>query len=336
MSSSTLVDAMGQGLGLMRAIGLLIALAFPLTGLTRVAPGEVAVVLRMGQLVGRTPAEQVRSPGLFLALPAPIDRVIRVPVKQEIEVACEGLWRSLTAGKPTTDAIDPLAEGYALTGDEMILQLRAVARYQIVDPVQFALRAPDPEALVVAATTGAMTQVLARWKSEDALRLTGPARDGQPGEHLVLAIAAVARARLEALEVGLTIASVDLKEVHPPRHVVAAFERAQSARVVRDTLRRTALGQAAHEIPKAEAERDRLVREATVAASAATATATAEGRTFRELHARHAADPAAMRARMIVDARQEILERAARRVFVPAQRGAGDVRVLLSGIEDER
>ena len=57
-------------------------LLYALSSLTVVRPDQVAVVLRWGRLVGASPALQQHGPGLLLALPRPIDQVIRVPIKR--------------------------------------------------------------------------------------------------------------------------------------------------------------------------------------------------------------------------------------------------------------
>ncbi len=61
-------------------------LLYVASGITIVKPDEVAVILRWGRLVGATPAFQEHGPGLLFALPRPVDRVVRVPVKHVWEV----------------------------------------------------------------------------------------------------------------------------------------------------------------------------------------------------------------------------------------------------------
>ena len=127
-----------------------------------VQPGEVALVLRFGRLV-REPLAKRRSGVLACYLPCryPIDRVIRVPIKEEGEVLIQDLWKSMTDSGHASDAIDPLKEGYCLTGDQNILQARLVAKYRIDDPVAYALTIENPKGLVHDAVMAATTQNIA-------------------------------------------------------------------------------------------------------------------------------------------------------------------------------
>ena len=91
---------------------------YAFSGVTIVRSDEVAVVLRWGRLVGATPALQEHGPGLLFAFPRPIDRVVRVPVKHVSEITVTTLASTSSDAESTT--LDPLREGYALTGDQIL------------------------------------------------------------------------------------------------------------------------------------------------------------------------------------------------------------------------
>jgi len=57
------------------------------TGIRMVKSGNVAVVLRFGELVGDTYEDQVHEPGILFAFPYIIDEVITVPTGSVIERA---------------------------------------------------------------------------------------------------------------------------------------------------------------------------------------------------------------------------------------------------------
>src|SRR4029077_6580223 len=109
------------------------AILYALSGISIVRPDEVAVILRWGHLVGATPALQEHGSGLLFAFPRPIDRVVRVQVKHvwEVPVATlEGFGDGYT--------LDPVLQGYALTGDQNIVQMDMVARYRVRDAAEWA------------------------------------------------------------------------------------------------------------------------------------------------------------------------------------------------------
>ena len=194
--------------------------------------------------------ESISSNLACFSFPFPIDRVIRVPVKEEGEVLVEELWKPLADSGPPSEIINPLVEGYCLTGDQNLLQARLVAKFRITDPVAFALSIESPTVLVHDAVMAATTETIAGWPVDDALRLRR-ADARKPGA----ARSAGCPTRLDAVHCGLTLSALEFKEVHPPRHVRAEFEKVQSARVEKDTKRREAEGFASREAPKAAAER---------------------------------------------------------------------------------
>ena len=64
--------------------------------------------------------------------------------------------------------INPLVEGYCLTGDQNLLQARLVAKFRITDPVAFALSIESPAMLVHDAVMAATTETIAGWPVDDA------------------------------------------------------------------------------------------------------------------------------------------------------------------------
>ena len=64
---------------------VIMILAICLSGVRFIRSGNVALILRFGQLVGDTYEEQVHEPGLLLAFPYIIDEVVTVPTGSVIE-----------------------------------------------------------------------------------------------------------------------------------------------------------------------------------------------------------------------------------------------------------
>lgn len=324
-----ILEAVASGLRSFRWVALALLLVYVCSDFTVVRPGEVALVLRLGKLEGATRDEQIKQPGLLLAFPAPIDRVIRVPVKEEGEVVVGDLWKGLSSAGPVSETINPLKEGYCLTGDQNLLQARLVARYRISDPVAFALSVEEPLALVRDVVMAAATQTILRWSVDDALRL----RNERTQEGLAPLVQRAAQARLDAVGCGLTLSALEFKEVHPPRHVRAEFEKVQSSRIEKETRRREAEGFAASEVPKAEAERDRLVKEAMAGGSALRARATAETSVFKALHEEYQRNPQLVRERTYREALQTVMGQLGKRYLLPPRTRPGDVRIFVSDAE---
>ncbi len=323
------LEAIASSLRSFRWVALVLFVVYLLSATMIVQPGEVALVLRFGRLVGVTREEQIRQPGLLFAMPFPIDRVIRVAIKEEGEVLVQNLWKSLNDTGPVADAIDPLKEGYCLTGDQNIVQARLVAKYRIDDPIAFALSIENPKGLVHDAVMAAATQNIAGWRVNDVLRL----RDDLTQKNLASLVQQAAQSRLDGTGCGLILSALEFKEIHPPRHLRAEFEKAQSARVEKDTMRREAEGFAASKIPQAEAERNRLVKEAMANGSYLQSQATAEVSVFQSLYDEYRRDPTLTQERIYREALQQIMSQIGKRFLLPPRQRTGDVRIYISESE---
>src|SRR5438132_931964 len=101
----------------LRLILLLAVVAYLLTGVVPVRPGEQAVVRRFGAVVAKP------GPGLWVGLPWGFDRVDRVPVD---------LVRRVTVGyQPDAEIDAALPPGQLLTGDQNLVNVRAVIDYAV-------------------------------------------------------------------------------------------------------------------------------------------------------------------------------------------------------------
>jgi len=323
------LQSFASALASFRWVALVLLIVYALSNTTIVQPGEVALVLRMGRLLGDSPQSQIRQPGLLFAWPEPLDRIIRVPIKTEGEVAIHDLWKALNATGQASDAIDPVKEGYCLTGDQNILQARLVARYRIEDPVAFALLIEEPDRLVRDAVMSAATETIAGWRVDEALRL----REERTENNLATLVQKAAQLRLDGVKCGLRLSALEFNEIHPPRHVRAEFDRAQSARVQKETLRREAEGFAASETPKAEAERNRLIKEAEATRNSRRAQAAAELSVFRSLNDEYRHGPALAQDRVYREALQEVMNQVGKRYLLTPKTRPGDVRILISEAE---
>jgi membrane protease subunit HflK len=323
------LQSFASALASFRWVAAVLFIIYLLSNTTLIQPGEVALVLRFGKLQGATRESQIKQPGLLFAWPEPIDRVIRVPVMTEGEVVIEELWKSLTSAGSMIDAIDPVKEGYCLTGDQNILQPKIIAKYHIDDPIAYALWIEDAQRLVHDAVSSAVCETIAGWRVDDALRL----RDEQSQEHLGASVRRQAQSRLDGLKCGLVLSALEFNEIHPPRHVRAEFERAQSARVQKETLRREAEGFAATEIPRADAERNRFIREAEANANIRRAQATAELSVFTSLNDEFRQDSTLARDRVYREALREVMSRIGKRYLLTPKTKPGDVRILISEAE---
>ncbi len=293
-----------------RWAGLVVLVAVLGSGIRVVGADEVALVIRFGRLVGETRAEQIHGPGLLFAAPYLIDRVLRVPIKKSQEVRVREL-----IGKERSDWVDLTRDGYALTGDRGVVQLEAVARYRVADPVAYALTIAKPKAIVHDALTAALTHVCATRTVDELL--------AQGKKSLVRAALANARRRVEALAVGVNIISVELAVMRPPPQTAAKFHDVQSAFIEEKTLVERARSYAQQRLIMAKAQARRRVLSAQ--AHGAWGRAAAQGRAlaFTKLARQDAQISGLLRERLYREGMESIFRRVGARLLVPAAGGRG-------------
>ncbi len=316
------------GLRMFRWIVLVLFVLFLASGLQKVDSGNAGLVLRFGLLHVASAAEQVKPPGLVMALPYPIDRVIQVPVKREGEVVVKEVWKDL-AELAAQNNIDPIMEGYCLTGDQNIVQAQLVVKYRIADPVRFQLWVAEPERLLHDAVLAALTQTVSGWKVNDVLRLQR-GQESSPGstESLAEVVRRSAQDRLDRLDVGMTISALEFKEMHPPRHVVAEFRDVQNARIEIETQKREAEGFVAGKVPAAQAESHRLVQEALAYENSHKAKAAAELSVFSQLYAEYKKNPGLVASRILMESMEHMIQKVEKIRFV-----SPETRVVISPTE---
>jgi modulator of FtsH protease HflK len=195
------------------AILVLTALAYLATGWTVVAPGETAVVVRLGRVL---PTRWMRGP--HWGLPIGLDRVIRVRT-EEVRRIDVGL-----AGLPSAD--DDPAAGEYITGDRNLLRARAVVQYRVADPVAFLIRSERIEPLLSLLAESSLSRAFAHQGIDRVLR------EGRT--EVAHEVAVGLNQAATSYDLGIAILGVSLTDARPPIEVQPDFAAAQSARSDRE------------------------------------------------------------------------------------------------------
>jgi membrane protease subunit HflK len=287
------------------------AVLYVFSGVTVVRSDEVAVVLRWGRLVGDTPALQEHQPGLLFAFPRPIDRVMRVPVKHVFEITVSTLAALSSDAESTT--LDPLKEGYALTGDQNIVHVQMAVRYRVRDAAEWAFYGPRSEEALRVETTAAMMQSIGEMGVDRALS------DGR--KDLIAVAARRAQAGLDASHAGLELSSLELTRLAPPAALARDFDAVQSAYIEAETMRKEALAFAATTIPNAQASADARLQSARGTIDADHAAAHGDSGAFLALDREYRANPIVVRERLYRDAVERAIASAGSVRWIPPPSG---------------
>jgi len=227
---------------------IIMVAAICLSGVRFVKSGNVAIVLRFGELVGKNQEEQIHEPGLLLAFPYIIDEVIMVPTGSVIEQKVTTHY--------TDEYIENLKEhGYVITGDQSIAVISTTVKYVISDPVAYALNISDLEAVINASVSNAMVETAAGMSVDDILT------SGK--EKYSKSTAKAAQKKLDLLNSGVKIKTIELTKVSMPKEVAPLYNQVNETVVYANTLKENAQNYWDTTIPAAEAEANLLITEAT-------------------------------------------------------------------------
>ena len=274
-----------------------------LSGIYRVDSHEVAIVLRFGRLVGQTPEQQIRRPGLHFALPFFVDEIIRVPVQTLHE------WEITTHYR--MGRIFPFVDmsGYLLTGDNNIVLIRANISYQITDPAQYVLFNSYAVGMLDGIVSGELTRSVAGLDIDFVLTI------GRM--ELANEVLRNSQRLIDELNIGVILTGVGLTEIIPPNETAIYFERVASASITKETAIQHALEQAASELLRAEATAS-AVRQAAISTQAARLSrAHSDIGEFNGLYDQFTRNPSMIMAGTFRERASSVLSQAGNMIIVP-------------------
>jgi membrane protease subunit HflK len=245
-----------------RLVLFVLVVAWLLTGVTQVRPGERAVVRRFGRVVA-TP-----TPGLWVGLPWGVESVERVRVD----------WvRRVTVGYVSeADESDDAPPGQLLTGDQNLVNVQAAIDYAVrADAVADYSAVRDRVDGIIARAAEA---TLAEWvagRGVDEVLLTGKAA-------LPLLLSARLRERLESYRLGIDVQSAGVTHLAPPKNVNFAFVGVTSAQAGIRTREQEAGRDANERLRQAATKADELTQTAAAVAHESLARAEADVAGFRQ------------------------------------------------------
>jgi membrane protease subunit HflK len=235
--------AKGPGTSLPNQLAIAGVAFWLLSGVYIVPADQQAVVTRFGQVI-----EPRVFPGIHLPLPWPIDRVAKLKVRQLQRLVVGGDLPDSVLGRT-----QPLASQF-LTGDQNIINLRAVVQYSVGVPADYLFRTQDVAKSVAVAVETELARRIGR-RTVDAVLTTDKIAIQEE-------TCAAAQKLIDAYGAGVGIASINIESMTPPPDAAGAFRDVASARADAARIYNEALGYANDEIPKARGEAQQMTESA--------------------------------------------------------------------------
>jgi membrane protease subunit HflK len=224
-------------------IPLLLLVAYGLTGVVQVRPGELAVVRRFGRVLPHKP-----EPGLWIGLPWGMDRVDRIAVEK---------IQTVSVGYLETSNEDVMPAGQYLTGDHNLVNVQVVLSYRVQsDKVEDYVAHQDRvESLLTRSGDSVLAEWVAARKVDDILL--------DAKIYLGPEVTAAVERRLEPYNLGVKVLDTRVVLVAPPSgEVKDAFDKVGRAQNEMETNQTKARQAAASAWQKALTDVKRIEREA--------------------------------------------------------------------------
>lgn len=250
---------------------------------------QQAVVTTFGKVTDVTDA------GVHFKLPLGIQQVqkVNVNVYQKIELG----YRSDNSPEGYQVVSD---ESKMITGDYNIVNVEFFVEYKISDPVRYLYGSYEPEDILRNLIQSQVRNVVGS-TNVDSVLTDGKEQIQQQVKELITEV-------LDTYGIGLMLIDVKIQDSEPPTaEVIEAFKNVETAKQTAETVINQAQAYQNAELPKAEAEADKLIQNAEYLKQSRINDATKQVARFSAMYNEYVRNPEMTRARMYYEAISELL-----------------------------
>ena len=249
---------------------------------------QQAVVTTFGKVT------DVADAGVHFKLPFGIQKAQKVDVNvyQKIELG----YRSDGKEGYTVNT----AESSMITGDYNIVNIDFFVEYKVSDPVAYLFSSTKPEEILRNLIQSQVRNVVGSAGVDSVLT------DGK--ENIQMRVKDLVTEILAEYNIGLTLVDVKIQDSEPPTtQVIEAFKAVETAKQQAETVVNDAKAYQNAELPKAQAEADKLIQNAEFLKQKRINEALQQVAMFNAMYAEYSHNPEITKSRMYYEAIQEIL-----------------------------
>ena len=248
---------------------------------------QQAVVTTFGKVTGVTDA------GVHFRLPF-VQRVRKVDVN-----VYQKFQLGYNTSKQNSYIVDE-SESAMITGDYNIVNVDFFVEYKISDPMQYLYSSNEPELILRNLIQSQVRNVVGS-STVDAVLTTGK-------ENIQMQVRDLVADILSQYQIGLSLVDVKIQDAEPPtQEVIEAFKAVETAKQEAETVINDAKAYENAQLPKAQAQADKLVQNAEYLKQKRINEATEQVAMFTARYQEYANDPQITRSRMYYEAISEIL-----------------------------
>lgn len=296
-----------------------VAVLWLVSGFYIVRQEENGIVMRFGRYV------RDAESGLHYHAPYPIEEVIKEATTRVRVLKIGGEDASETK----------LGEGWALTGDENIVNLELNVQWKIDDLKKFVFSVRDREQTIYDATQSAIREVVSKRKL--ASILTSDRGDIEEETKKLL------QDMLNSYDIGVSVLLVQMLKIDPPAQVIDSFRDVQTARVDKESEINKAYKYKNDILPKVRGEAGKILEDAQGYAISVVNRAKGDASRFNQVYEQYKSAPFVTRKRMYLDAMEElfgknkmmIVDENVKNVFLDGKKISSEEKAATDSSDDE-
>jgi modulator of FtsH protease HflK len=274
-------------------IAIIAIILWGFSGVFRVEPDEIGVVLRFGKFVREV------QPGINIHWPYPIETAL-TPQALRVNKTNIGFRETDDMRRGTTTR-DVAEESLMLTGDENIVDVDFSVLWKInpnkVDDYLFNVQ--GPESTVKAVAESAMRQVIGRSNIQPIL--TGARQT------IETAVQELMQSTLDNYGAGILVQQVQLQKVDPPTQVIDAFRDVQAARSDLERAQNEAQTYANKVVPEARGRAAKIIQDAEAYREQTVVEAKGQASRFTQVYEQYKKAPDVTRQRIYLETMEHVL-----------------------------
>ena len=273
--------APGKVIGLAVAAFVLIILAFNST--YEIKEQEQAVLITLGK------AQAVTDPGLHF----------KIPFIQQVKKVNTTIQGFAIGYDETTSETIP-SEAVMITSDYNFIDVDFFIEYKVSDPVKAVYASSDPVKILKNLAQSSIRNVIGSY-DVDSVLTTGK-------NEIQASIKEVLAAQLEKHDIGLSLVNVTIQDSEPPTvEIMEAFKNVETAKQGKETAINNANKYKNEKLPTAEAEADKIIKEAEAYKQERINEATGQVARFNAMYEEYIKNPTVTKQRMFYEAMEEVL-----------------------------
>ncbi len=191
-------------------------------------------------------------------------------------------------------------EGIMITSDFNFVDIDFYLEYKVSDPVAAYYNSEDPDLIMKNMALACIRDTVVNYPVDDVITTAKGQIQSEVKERL--------QTELSDKNIGMMVVNISVQDAEPPtQEIVTAFKSVETAKQGKETAINNAKKYQSEELPKAEAEADKIIQDAEAAKQARIAEAEGQVARFNEMYEQYKLQPYITKKRLFYETMEELL-----------------------------